>query len=34
MLTFNPDIPGQAKLAIKSIKAKIKRQISPERLKG
>jgi hypothetical protein len=32
MLTFNPDIPGQATLAIKSIKAKVKRQMTPERL--
>lgn len=32
ILTFNPDIPGQARLAIKCVKAKAKRQMTPERL--
>jgi hypothetical protein len=32
ILVFDPADPGQAKLAIKSVKAKAKRQMSPERL--
>ena len=32
IFVFDPADPGQAKLAIKSVKAKVKRQMSPERL--
>jgi hypothetical protein len=32
MLVFDPADPGQAKLAIKCVKAKAKRQMTPERL--
>jgi hypothetical protein len=32
ILTFDPDIPGQAKLAIKCVQAKAKRQMTPERI--
>jgi hypothetical protein len=32
ILAFDPADPGQAKLAIKCVKAKVKRQMSPERL--
>ncbi len=32
ILVFDPANPGQAKLAIKNVKAKAKRQMTPERL--
>jgi hypothetical protein len=32
IFVFDPVDPAQAKLAIKSVKAKVKRQVSPERL--